>query len=198
MTLFSVGLVLKNISCLVIGGGLNAEKRVESLIKAEAQVTVISPKLTDGIQELAKEGKLKVLCRNYQSGDLDGFFMAFVTISSADVQSEIFKEALVRKVFVNCMDVADKSNFYVPSVIQKGNLQITFSTTGKLPLFARKMREYFEDKFDLDLESDLEELHQIKTQIIHESAGDNLIKDKKFEEIIGPKISKILNKIVKK
>lgn len=198
MTLYPVGLILKNMPCLVIGGGLNAERKIESLIKADAVITVISPEITDGIKAFEKAGKITFFKRVYQKGDLEGFFLVFAAINSSEAHSEIYEEASERKVFLNCVDVPDKCNFYVPSVIQKGNLQITFSTTGKVPFFARKMREYFEDKFNLDLEGDLEELHQLRKQIIYESAGDNILKDKKFEEIIGPKISKILNKIVKK
>ena len=198
MALYPAYLNLKNRKCLVVGGGTVAERKGRTLIDYGANVTVISPGVTSGLEKLVKMGQVVFIKRDYQQGDLDGFFIVVAATSDPDVNREIFKEAEESGVLINSVDDPDNCNFFVPSSIRRGDFQVSISTSGKAPYFAKKLRKFLENIFYKDLDQDLEKLSRIRSKIIEESGDDVGLKEKKFEQILKPEIEYILRKIEKK
>ena len=73
MGYFPVYLDMKGRRCLVIGGGAVAERKIAALLEAGAEVTVMSPDMTDIIADLSKRSAIHFEARPYRHGDLDGF-----------------------------------------------------------------------------------------------------------------------------
>jgi len=195
LSLYPVNLILKDIPCLVVGGGILAERKVNSLLNADAKVTLISPFITNKLKALKKDNLILHSERNYRNGDLEGFFLVIAATDSASVNEEIYKEAKERGILINCVDIPEKCNFYLPSVIQRGDLQIAISSSGKVPYFTKKLREFLENKFDEEFIKKLEHLHKLRKKIIEESENDTALKERKFHEILDPEIAGIFKKI---
>jgi len=193
--MYPLFLKLKNTKCVVIGGGSIAERKISSLLKAEADVTVISPELTKRLKILRDRGKICFQKRIYRHGDLDPFFLVIAATNSSEVNKKIFKEAIERGILINSVDDPENSNFFVPSLIRRGDLQIAFSSSGKVPYLTKKLREHFDKKFHRDLGRELKMLHKLRTKIIKETGENQKFKNQKFKEIIEPKINEILKKI---
>ena len=130
--------------CIVVGGGSIALRKIEGLLEASAQVTVISPAFCPEISELINEGKISALERPYQPGDLSGAFLAIAATNDASVNQAIFREANQHGILINTVDDPPHCNFIVPAVIRRGELSLAISTGGGSPALARRLRERLE------------------------------------------------------
>jgi len=198
MSLFPINLILTDKPCLVIGGGIIAERKTESLVNAGAKVTLISPEINVQFENKINTGIIKYHKRKYRRGDLKGFFLVIAATDESSVNEKIYKEAQNLDILINCVDIPKKCNFYIPSVIQRGDLQITISSSGKVPYFTKKLREFFDEIFDENFEQELQKLHLMRKKIIEESCNDKVIKEKKFKELLEPLIFEIFEKMYKK
>lgn len=147
MQYYPIFLDIKCKPCVVIGGGKVAERKVLSLLDAGAKVCVISPDATQGIKRLSQRKKLRLVQRHYESGDLKGAFLAYSATNNSSVNRMVFKEAQKKVVLLNVVDVPELCNFIVPSVVERGDLLIAISTSGKSPAMAKKIRQKLEREF---------------------------------------------------
>ncbi len=132
---------------MVIGGGKVAERKIESLLKRGARVKVIAPEVTEKISTWADEGLISLEKRSYQQGDLEGAFLVIAATNNPQVQKEVFSEAEEKRIFCNVVDKPELCSFIVPSVVERGRLQIAISTSGASPALARRLREQLEELF---------------------------------------------------
>lgn len=130
---------------MVVGGGQIALRKVKGLLEFGANVEVISPDLCPELSELAEAGEINVLPRRYQLGDLQGAFVAIVATGYSVIDQEIVNEARKSGVLTNVVDDAGRSDFIVPSHLQRGNITIAISTAGSSPALARKIRTRLEE-----------------------------------------------------
>ena len=137
MPFYPVNLQINNRSCIVVGGGAVAERKVQSLLAAGACVTVLSPQLTKALAELYQAKKLTHIARIYEAGDLAGFFIVVCATDNEAVNRLAAEEASRAGALVNVADAPELGNFSVPSQILRGDLLITISTGGKSPALAR-------------------------------------------------------------
>lgn len=132
---------------MVVGGGEIAERKVLSLLDCDAQVTVVSPRLTGGLQEIASNGGIAHINRSYLAGDIDGMAVVISATDDLKINRLVAEECLARGVLINVVDNPSLCNFYVPAVVRRGDLTISISTNGKSPLLARRIREQLEREF---------------------------------------------------
>jgi siroheme synthase-like protein len=161
--IFLVG--LENRHCIVVGGGKEAELKVRSLLDCDATVTVIGPTLTPALQAWAEEGRFAWLARPYQPGDLQGAFLAFAERSDPQRDALLFEEAEAEKVLVNLIDDIPHCSFIAGSVVRRGPLVITVSTSGAAPALAVRLRERFEAEFGSEYGEFLELMFSLREPI---------------------------------
>ncbi len=142
MRYYPVFLDIKGARSVVVGGGIVAERKVESLLKAGASVTVISPRATKKLRELSEKGAIRLIKRGFRRGDLseESPFVVVGAAGSDRVNSEVFEEAKGLKTLINVVDNPGLCNFIVPSVIERGPLVVAISTSGKAPGLSKKLR----------------------------------------------------------
>ena len=145
MRYYPVFLDLNGKSVVVIGGGNIAHQKMENLVKVGADVTVISPDLNAPMSALKAEGRFRHIDRDYQPGDLEGYTLAFVATDDRAVNAAVADEGKSRGVWVNAVDDPPYCDFIMPGIVQRGDLVIAVSTSGRSPAMARKMREELTD-----------------------------------------------------
>ncbi|MDI6890555.1 MAG: bifunctional precorrin-2 dehydrogenase/sirohydrochlorin ferrochelatase [Thermodesulfovibrionales bacterium] len=128
---------LKGKRAVVIGGGKVAERKVLTLLKAGADITVISPELTKRIERGKLKGMIKHIPRQYRKGDLKNAFLVIAATDSRDINKKVSKDA---SCLVNVVDSPSLCNFIVPSVIKRGPLTIAVSTSGISPALSKSIR----------------------------------------------------------
>ena len=131
-------------TCVVIGGGALGEEKVVKLLECDACVTVIAPEVTSVVEELAGEGKIEWLNRQYEPGDLAPAFIAIASTEDDEIDRQIYAEAEERNVLLNVVDVTHLCTFIAPSVARRGEVTVATSTGGASPALARTFREKLE------------------------------------------------------
>jgi siroheme synthase-like protein len=144
MGYFPVSLELAGRPCVVIGGGVIAERRIEALLAAGAEVTVVSPTLTAVLGGMAAVGRLRHLARAYQPGDLRGTVLALTATDDPAVTAAVAKEARMLGVWLNAADDPAHCDFMLPAVVRRGVLTVAVASGGASPALARALREYLD------------------------------------------------------
>ena len=137
---------LKQMSCLVVGGGGIAARKVSLLLKAEADVTVVSPELCDELARWVKEGKVTHEAREFQDTDVANRKVIITATDVSDVNVRVSELAHELNVPVNVVDHPELCSFIMPSIIDRSPVQIAISTGGTSPVLARLIRTELEGR----------------------------------------------------
>lgn len=166
MSLFPIFLKLTGRHCVVIGAGHLAESKIASLRSADAAVTVIAPEISAAVAERAAAGELTLHQRAYKQGDLTGAFLVVAATNNPAVNRAVFAEATATGVLCNAVDDPPFCDFYFPSVVRRGDLQIAISTAGNSPALAQQLRKDLNEQLPLDLGDWLADLGQLRREVV--------------------------------
>ena len=144
MDYFPIFLKLKNQHCLVVGGGDVATRKVQSLLAAEANITLVAMRLTPLLDQWLQEGKISCRHRESTSTDLYGKSLVIAATASSSLNQRIFAEAEVIGVLANAVDDPDYCRFVTPAVIDRSPLVIAISSGGTAPVLSRMLRQQIE------------------------------------------------------
>jgi precorrin-2 dehydrogenase/sirohydrochlorin ferrochelatase len=163
---------LENRHCIVVGGGEVAQRKVESLLKAGAeQVVVISPRLTHKLRTLLLAKRIEHRPRGYQQGDLEGAFLVIAATDDPNVNREVWQEAQERRLLINVVDDPHRCNFFVPSVVRRGDLTISICTGGQDPALSARLRQELEPRFGREYAAFLEIAGALRDRVGRELSG---------------------------
>jgi precorrin-2 dehydrogenase/sirohydrochlorin ferrochelatase len=151
--------------CVVIGGGVVAERKVSGLLEAGAVIMVISPSLTDTLASLAKKGLLTWHDRPYAPGDLRGAFLVYAATNDRTVNEEVALEARHLGIPVNVASHAEAGNFISPAVVRRGRLTVAVSTLGAGPVAAARIKSVIEEALDAAYEPYLDFIHTVRMRV---------------------------------
>lgn len=146
--LFPLFADLRNRPVLVVGGGVVAVRKIAALRSAGALVRVGSPELVDELKLLASKNEIDYLPGKFEESWLSDVWLVVAATDDNEVNQSIAAAAEARRLFVNVVDDAELSSYQVPSVIERGPLQIAISSAGAAPMLARHIREKLEAQFD--------------------------------------------------
>ncbi|GAB6157771.1 bifunctional precorrin-2 dehydrogenase/sirohydrochlorin ferrochelatase [Desulfotomaculum varum] len=177
----------------MVGGGQVAERKVGSLLECGARVVLVSPEVTPAIEEWAGQGKLELRRRAYQTSDLTGVFLVFAATNRSEINRKVAEECLARNLAVNVVDDPDACNFYVPSVIRRGQLAIAVSTGGASPALAARIRRQLEQQFGPEYQEFMEILADVRSQVLQE-VTDIEQRKKIFTHLVESDILELLRK----
>jgi siroheme synthase-like protein len=136
--------------CVVLGASGSAPRRVLSLQRAGARVTVIGEQVAAEIANSAAQGEIKLIARRYESGDLEAARIVYCYDDSDNVAEAAAIEADSRMIPFNAADRPDLCSFIAPAVVDRGPLKIAVSTGGASPALARLIREELEVYFSAE------------------------------------------------
>ena len=166
MSLFPIFLKLTGRPCIVVGAGHLAESKIESLQAANARVTVIAPQARERIVAMAEAGELTWHQREYAAADLAGQFLAVAATNFPAVNRAVFAEAEAAGILINAVDDPPFCDFYFPSVVRRGDLQIAISTAGASPALAQRLRKEINALLPLDAGDWLAELGNLRREVL--------------------------------
>jgi precorrin-2 dehydrogenase / sirohydrochlorin ferrochelatase len=176
-SLFPMFLKLAGRTCLVVGAGKVGEPKIAGLIESGARVRVIALDATATVREWSQTGKIDLRLRAFRTDDLDGVFLAVVATSSRTLNQQIYSDAQSRGVLCNVVDVPDLCDFYYPSIVRRGDLQIAVSTAGQSPSLAQKIRQQLEKQYGPGYASWVAELGETRRLIL----ASDLDRERKLE-----------------
>jgi precorrin-2 dehydrogenase/sirohydrochlorin ferrochelatase len=180
-TLFPIFVKLEQQSILLVGGGYVAlEKLTAIYANSPATVlTLVAPEIRQEIREMATQFSIQFIEKPFDSSFLADKNLVFVATNDKLVNKRISDECRQKGILVNVADTPDACDFYLGSVVQKGDLKIGISTNGKSPTFAKRFREILTDILPDSLQETLDNLQAIRNKL----KGDFEEKVEKLNEI---------------
>ena len=167
---------LKDKRILIVGGGDVASGRLESVLAAEALVTLISPRsgLHQKTLNLLQQNPDRILYRDRDFSsvqDLEGFDMILTAIDDTNVSRYICTLARERRIPINVADIPPLCDFYFGSQIQRGNLQILISTNGQSPKLANIIKRQIESNLPDSVAKAIENVGVLRAKLRERAPG---------------------------
>jgi precorrin-2 dehydrogenase/sirohydrochlorin ferrochelatase len=166
MSLFPIFLKLQDRPCLVVGAGEIAESKIHSLLTAGARVTVIAPEAKLDLIALADAGLFTWHQREYVADDLENVFLVVAATDSLSVNAAVYRDAVDLNILCNAVDDPPNCDFYFPSVVRRGNLQVAISTAGESPALAQQLRKEIDEQLPDDLGPWLDDLGELRREVL--------------------------------
>jgi precorrin-2 dehydrogenase/sirohydrochlorin ferrochelatase len=182
--LFPVFFRTDKIHLLVVGGGAVGTEKVSAILKhcPDAKITVVAPEIREEIVSLSKShAGLTMRYKYYHQEDLSGFNLVISATCFHDLNAQVQRDCNAHRILCNIADTPERCDFYMCSVVTKGDLKIAISTNGKSPTMAKRIREWMEDILPPNLQQVLDNLQWLRERM----KGDFESKVKQLDEITG-------------
>ncbi|MBA9078144.1 TSUP family transporter [Rufibacter quisquiliarum] len=169
--LFPVFLKLEQMRVLVVGGGNVGLEKLTAVLQNSPMTTikVVAIEFNQAVLQLALEhDNISLVPKAFSAEDVAGADIVIVAVNDREASRDISLEAKRQGKLVNVADTPDLCDFYLSSVVRKGNLKIAISTNGKSPTMAKRLKETFNDTLPEELDEVLDNLQQIRNRL----AGD--------------------------
>lgn len=190
---YPVSLSLENKKCLVIGAGSIAERKARRLLECGASVSIISPKISTGLQALAHKKIITFKKRRVNLGDLNGAYLVIAATPDRRINSAISVYCRKKGILVNVVDSPGECTFILPSIIRRGALTISISTNGISPALARKIRKQLQQEFGAEYAKLLRIMKEIRPQAL-KKIKDSKLRRAFFKKALLPGILSLLKK----
>lgn len=187
--LYPVFLKLETLHTLLVGGGNVALEKLQSLLanSPAAVITIVAPLIRNELREFIKGyANINIIERKFEMEDLGQKDFVIVAIDDKEVSKEIKKLANEKKILTNVADTPELCDFYLGSIVQKGNLKIAISTNGKSPTIAKRVKETLNDTLPEEIDELLNNMQQIRDKL----SGDFAQKVKDLNELTKQLVTK--------
>ena len=174
---------LRNKPVLVVGGGQVAERKVDSLLQAEAAVTVVAPSLTSQLKKWEADGSIQTKLRRFEETDLENALLVISATDETETQERVATLARARGILINTVDEPRLCDFIVPAVIRHGDVIVAISTSGKSPALAAALRTKVETVVTRDAARAANLLGTIRSEV-HARFADAARRKEVFERIV--------------
>ena len=158
-------------------------EKLEAILKNSpaARVTLVGAEiLQPDIYRLAEEyPHVRVIERAFRRYDLRNKDLVFLATNDRSLHEKVKKITRRRHIMTNVADTPDLCDFYLSSVVKKGDLKIAISSNGKSPTLTKRIREYLEEAIPDDVQTLLDNLKEVRDQL----KGDFEYKVKKLNQV---------------
>jgi len=135
---------IKQKSCLVVGGGDIALRKIKLLLKADAAVTCVSKECCDGIKQLVEDNKVVYIKKPFEEEDIASQVLIVSATDDTALNIRVSELAKDANTPVNVVDSPDLCSFVMPSIVDRSPIVIAISSAGKAPVLARLIRAKLE------------------------------------------------------
>lgn len=165
--LFPVFLKLEQLHVLMVGAGkVGLEKLQALLTNAPAtRISIVSTHISDEIKKLAGDYKLTLYERPFEKSDLTDIDIAVIAINDPAESSAIQAVCKAAGKLVNVADQPALCDFYLGSIVKKGDLKIGISTNGKSPTVAKRLKETLNDVIPDEIDQLLSNMQLIRNRM---------------------------------
>ncbi len=166
MTLLPIFLNLDGRSGLLVGAGTVALEKAGTLLKTGLQLRVVALHARPEVRQLAAEGKLELIEREFRPSDLEGSFIVIAATDVPEVNAAVYREAAARGIPCNSVDDIPNCDFFFGSVVSRGDLQIAISTAGESPALAQRLKREIDEQLPQDLGTWLANLGELRREVL--------------------------------
>ena len=168
---------------MVVGAGRVGARKVDTLNQCGGAVTVVSPKVSPAVRQLAEEKAIELKQRPYRSSDVEGMFLVIGATNNEKLNRRINADAERLNLLCNIADRPEICNFILPAIVRRGSFVMAISTAGKSPAFAKHIRKRLESQFGPEYGVMLELMGAIRSKMLAEAHEPEVHKPL-FEQLI--------------
>lgn len=187
--LFPIFLKMESLHTLIVGGGNVGLEKLNAILQNDpaANVTLVGSTVQPAIRQLAAgHGNVEVIEKSFSQCDLYGKDLVIVATDDPALNEQIRDMAKARKILVNVADTPLLCDFYLSSIVQKGNIKIAISTNGQSPTIAKRLKEVLYEAIPDEMEKVLANLTRIRQRL----KGDFAEKVKQLNQITAVLVKK--------
>ena len=181
--LFPAFLRLDKLHVLVVGAGEVGWEKLGMMFRHadNGKIRVVAPEIREEIRDLANQyiGQIELRQKPFSEEDLDGIDVVIIATADNQLNRSVWKLAKEKKILTNVADTPELCDFYLSSVVKKGDLKVAISSNGKSPTLTKRIRELLEDVLPEEIDDLLDKLDDIRSQL----KDDFEYKVKKLDEI---------------
>lgn len=142
--LFPVFLKLEQLRLLIIGGGNVGYEKLSTVLQNSptTSIRLVATSISEEIRTISEAyPNIELIERPYESSFLNGIDLAIVAVDNKETSAYIREDAKEKGILINVADTPALCDFYLGSVVKKGDLKIAISTNGKSPTIAKRLKE---------------------------------------------------------
>lgn len=170
MDYYPIQLNLKGKQALIIGGGKVAQRKLTGLLDAGAQITIVSPEITDTIREYCQSGKVIWKQKSFTGDDLENKFLVIAATNDPGTNKAIKRYVSPNQLLL-MVDDPEESDFILPSVMNRGRLTLTVSTSGASPTLTKKIKQDLAQQYGPEYQEYVDFLYECRKWILNEVKG---------------------------
>ncbi|MFZ5978095.1 MAG: TSUP family transporter [Bacteroidota bacterium] len=166
--LFPVFFKLETMAVLIVGGGNIAMEKLQSIVQnaPATPITIVAIEIKPAIYAIAAVNThITIVQQKYEPSFLKNQQLVFVAVNNIELAATIRADAHAMNLLVNVADKPALCDFYLSSVVQKGNLKIAISTNGKSPTIAKRLKELLYVIIPDDVDALLYNMQHIRNQL---------------------------------
>lgn len=166
--LFPIFLKLENLRLVMIGGGLIGLEKLEAVLanSPNTAIKLVATSVSNEIKTIAKNHpNIKLIEKPYEPSDLDNADVVIAAVNDKDLATIISADAKQKKILINAADKPELCDFYLGSIVKKGNLKIAISTNGKSPTVAKRVKEVFNEVIPEEIDELLDNMAAIRNRL---------------------------------
>jgi siroheme synthase-like protein len=180
--LFPVFLKLESLRLLLVGAGPVATEKLTAVLAnaPKTSIKIVAKEVSEPIANMiAGKANILLVQKEFDASDLNDIDLVIAAVGNREVASQIREQVHERNLLVNVADTPDLCDFYLGSIVQKGNLKIAISTNGQSPTAAKRIKEMLNNALPDEIDEMIDNLHAIRNQL----KGDFQNKVNKMNEI---------------
>lgn len=196
--LFPIFLKLNRLKVLLVGGGNIGLEKLQAVLSnsPEAEINIVSktflPELLDFV---ANYPKVQLNRKRFEPDDLAGHDLVIIATGDNDLNAEIRTSARKLNLLINVADKPELCDFYLGSIVKKGDLKIGISTNGKSPTIAKRLKEIFQENLPDELDLTLQQMNKLRDTLKGDFAHKVNELNKATAVLINPTAGKGKDKI---
>ncbi len=167
-TLYPVFLKTENFSILIVGGGFVGTEKMSFMLKnsPNANITLVAKEISEEIRLLAESRPAVHLKEKaFEPADLEHHQLVIAATADKTLNHQIYLAAKEKQILINVADTPDLCDFYLGSIVTKGDLKIAISTNGKSPTLSKRLREFFEEILPENINELIVHLHDYRNTL---------------------------------
>ncbi|HMO31915.1 MAG TPA: TSUP family transporter [Lacibacter sp.] len=192
-TLYPVFLKLEQLQVLLVGAGNVGLEKLESLLgnSPGTSITVVAPYVKPEVEELLEKHPSTILLKRFfEETDLNEKDLVVLATDNPELHREVKEMANAKGILVNVADTPELCDFYLGSIVQKGQLKIAISTNGKSPTAAKRIRQVLDESLPAELDDVIQKLHAIRNTL----SGDFQFKVREMNRITSVLVEQVGSK----
>jgi precorrin-2 dehydrogenase/sirohydrochlorin ferrochelatase len=196
MAKYPIFLELGGRRAVIVGGGAVAAQKAQALLAAGARLVVVSKTIDDALAALCQGTNAELIKSGYSKNYIAEAVLVIAATNDERLNKQIYKDCQELEILCNVVDAPQLSDFIVPAVVKRGDLQVAIGTEGHCPAYSGHLRKKLERTITLQHGEFLAELEKLRKRIIKDVPNPigrktllgQLVDDKSFEYFVqnGP------------